>query len=118
MSVAPVTETSALVRAVQWAETVIFGPIATAFAVLAVASLGFAMLSGRLSMRRGLVAVLGCFITFGAPSIARGIVGLTQRRNATQGIAVLAPAPEPRLDIPAAKPAEVDDPYAGASVRN
>jgi type IV secretory pathway VirB2 component (pilin) len=117
----PDAEASALLRAAHWIEAVMLGPIATTVAVLAIASLGFAMLSGRLSVRHGLTAVLGCFVTFGAASIAYGIAGLAQG----QGAAVAAvdpvptmPAPQLNLDPPPAPAQAGGDPYAGASVRN
>jgi hypothetical protein len=97
------------------------GPIATAVAVLAIASLGFAMLSGRLSVRRGLTAVLGCFVTFGAASIAYGIAGLAGvQAAAVAAIHAPPPMPAPQLNLdPPPAPAQIDgDPYAGASVRN
>jgi type IV secretion system protein VirB2 len=41
--------------------------------VIAVASVGFMMLTGRMNWRYGAVVILGCFILFGAASIVAGI---------------------------------------------
>jgi type IV secretion system protein VirB2 len=42
-------------------------------AVIAVASVGFLMLTGRINWRYGATVILGCFILFGAASIVGGI---------------------------------------------
>jgi type IV secretion system protein VirB2 len=42
-------------------------------AVIAVAAVGFMMLTGRINWRYGVTVVLGCFILFGAASIVAGI---------------------------------------------
>jgi len=62
-----------LVNAVRWVEGTLLGTIATVVAVIAIASVGFMMLSGRIDWRRGAVVILGCFILFGAATIAAGI---------------------------------------------
>jgi type IV secretion system protein VirB2 len=49
------------------------GNLATTAAVIAVAVVGFLMLTGRIEWRRGLVVVIGCFIIFGATAIVAGI---------------------------------------------
>jgi type IV secretion system protein VirB2 len=41
--------------------------------VIAIACVGFLMLSGRINWRHGAVVILGCFIMFGAASIVAGI---------------------------------------------
>ena len=58
--------TSAITSATSWASDLLFGPLATAIAVIAIAWIGFAMLSGRIDLRRGLCVILGCFLLFGA----------------------------------------------------
>jgi type IV secretion system protein VirB2 len=62
-----------LVNAVHWLEGTLLGTFATVVAVIAVASVGFMMLTGRIDWRRGAVVILGCFILFGAASIVAGI---------------------------------------------
>jgi type IV secretion system protein VirB2 len=44
--------------------------------VIAIAVVGFMMLSGRMEWRRGVVVIVGAFIIFGAVSIVAGIRGL------------------------------------------
>jgi type IV secretion system protein VirB2 len=62
-----------LVSAVRWLEGTLLGTVATVVAVIAVASVGFLMLTGRLNWRYGATVILGCFILFGAASIVAGI---------------------------------------------
>jgi type IV secretion system protein VirB2 len=62
-----------IVAAVRWLEGTLLGTIATVVAVIAVASVGFLMLTGRINWRYGAVVILGCFILFGAASIVAGI---------------------------------------------
>lgn len=62
-----------LLGAVQWVEGSMLGTVATTIAVVAVAATGMMMLSGRIDWRRGASMILGCFIVFGASSIAAGI---------------------------------------------
>ena len=62
-----------LVNAVGWLQGTLLGTVATTVAVIAVAAVGFMMLTGRLDWRRGAVVIVGCFIVFGAASIVAGI---------------------------------------------
>ena len=62
-----------LVSAVNWLQGTLMGTIATVAAVIAVAAVGFMMLTGRINWRYGITVVLGCFILFGAASIVAGI---------------------------------------------
>lgn len=62
-----------LVSAVDWLQGTLLGTIATVAAVIAVAAVGFMMLTGRINWRYGVTVVLGCFILFGAASIVAGI---------------------------------------------
>lgn len=62
-----------LVSAVNWLQGTLLGTIATTVAVIAVAAVGFMMLTGRINWRHGAVVILGCFILFGAASIVAGI---------------------------------------------
>ena len=62
-----------LVSAVNWLQGTLLGTIATAVAVIAVASVGFLMLTGRINWRYGATVIIGCFILFGAASIVAGI---------------------------------------------
>ena len=59
--------------ALEWVQGTLLGNLATTAAVIAVAAVGFLMLTGRIEWRRGLVVVIGCFIIFGAAAIVAGI---------------------------------------------
>lgn len=63
----------AIVNAVRWLQGTLLGTVATVVAVIAVASVGFLMLTGRMNWRYGATVILGCFILFGAASIVAGI---------------------------------------------
>jgi type IV secretion system protein VirB2 len=104
---------SVLSPATNWIMDLIFGPLATSIAVIAIAWVGFAMLSGRVDIRRGLMVVLGCFLLFGARGIAEGLRG-----SATAAaIASQASAPPPvYTKTRPANNANAYDPYAGAAV--
>ena len=62
-----------LVSAVNWLQGTLLGTIATVVAVIAVAAVGFMMLTGRINWRYGVTVIVGCFILFGASSIVAGI---------------------------------------------
>ena len=62
-----------IVSAVQWLQGTLLGTVATVVAVIAVACVGFMMLTGRINWRYGGIVILGCFILFGAVSIVAGI---------------------------------------------
>lgn len=63
----------AIVSAVRWLEGTLLGTVATVVAIIAVASVGLLMLTGRINWRYGATVILGCFILFGAASIVGGI---------------------------------------------
>ena len=67
---------SPIVAALNWVQGTLLGNLATTAAVIAVAVVGFLMLTGRMDWRRGLTVVIGCFIVFGAVSIVAGIRSL------------------------------------------
>ena len=113
-SLADPSGSGAIVGAVQWLEGTLLGTLASSVAVIAVAWVGLLMLSGRVEIRRGLAVILGCFVLFGAATIAAGI-----RAAAGSGPAV-ALTPPPRVAVPpvpppSPAPANVD-PYAGAAM--
>ena len=62
-----------IVGAVNWLQGTLLGTVATVVAVIAIAAVGFMMLTGRINWRHGAAVVLGCFILFGAASIVAGI---------------------------------------------
>lgn len=62
-----------LVGAVSWLQGTLLGTVATTAAVIAIAVVGFMMLTGRINWRHGAVVIIGCFVLFGAASIVAGI---------------------------------------------
>lgn len=62
-----------IVAALGWLQGTLMGNVATAIAVMAVAAVGFMMLTGRLNWRFGGTVIVGCFILFGAGAIVTGI---------------------------------------------
>jgi type IV secretory pathway VirB2 component (pilin) len=62
-----------IVNALGWLQNTMLGSVATAVAVMAVAAVGFMMLTGRMNWRFGATVIIGCFILFGAASIVGGI---------------------------------------------
>lgn len=64
---------SVIVGAARWVQGTMLGTVATVVAVIAVAAVGFLMLTGRVNWRHGAVVILGCFVLFGAAGIVAGI---------------------------------------------
>ena len=62
-----------IVSALMWLQGTLLGNVATAVAVIAVAMVGFMMLTGRMNWRFGATVIIGCFILFGAGAIVSGI---------------------------------------------
>jgi type IV secretory pathway VirB2 component (pilin) len=107
-----------LAAAVQWLQGTLLGALATTISVIAVACVGFLLLSGRIDVRRAAQVIAGCFIIFGASSIASGIVRAATDQSSTPAVA-LPPAPLPALVAqPSSPPVKTApyDPYAGAAL--
>lgn len=96
---------NSLAAAVGWIDGLLRGELATSIAVIAVAFVGFGMMSGRISARKAGTTVLGCFILFGAPLIARGLM--------TAALWGESPPPSAPYDLP---PLAVPPPPARAEV--
>jgi type IV secretory pathway VirB2 component (pilin) len=62
-----------ILGAVTWMQDTLLGEVASGVAVIAVAVVGFLMLTGRLNWRYGATVIIGCFILFGAATIVGGI---------------------------------------------
>lgn len=62
-----------VVAALGWLQGTLLGNVATAIAVMAVAAIGFMMLTGRMNWRFGATVIIGVFILFGAATIVAGI---------------------------------------------
>lgn len=103
---------SVLGGAVSWGADLMAGPLATCAAVLAVAWFGMVMMQGRIEWRSGVRIIMGCFILFGAPAIAKGVIDAALGRYA-QPMAATAVQPAPTMT---AAPAPQFDPYAGAAL--
>ena len=96
----------------EWISAILLGPSATAVAVIAVACFGFLLLSGRLPVRRGILALFGCFILFAASALADALTGGFNTTDAEP-----APLPVPQAQYSPTTPKVTPyDPYAGASV--
>ncbi|MFL0669860.1 MAG: TrbC/VirB2 family protein [Erythrobacter sp.] len=59
--------------ALLWLQGTLLGTVATTVAVMAVAAIGFMMLTGRMNWRFGATVIIGVFILFGATTIVAGI---------------------------------------------
>lgn len=105
-----------LLAAASWTQATLVGTMATLVAVIAVAAIGAMMLTGRVDLRRGLMVVLGCFVLFGASSIAAGIRSAISASDGAAPPPVMASSSPPAPVLPPRpKPAHYD-PYAGASM--
>lgn len=111
-SLADPAGSSVFVAATQWLEGTLLGTIATTVAVISVGSVGLLALTGRIAIRQAAIVVFGCFILFGASSIAAGIQAAT--RGAVPGPGIVAETASPLTDLPRRSPDY--DPYAGAAV--
>jgi type IV secretory pathway VirB2 component (pilin) len=108
---------NAFSAAVQWLDGLLLGTLASLIAVIAVSSIGLLLLSGRLDIRRAMQVILGCFIIFGASTIATGIVqavGNTINPSPMQASIAASPIyPTVPARLPPSSPY---DPYAGAAL--
>lgn len=113
----PVTDLppqGSIAAAANWLSALASGSLATSLALFAIAGLGLAMLQGRLSLRDGMRIVIGCFILFAAPIIAKDLLGLAHWQ-AGPTFAAAEALPRPPIALPNLPPPN-RDPYAGASV--
>jgi type IV secretory pathway VirB2 component (pilin) len=106
-------ETSALPAAAEWIAGLMLGPVWTAVGVIAVAWLGFTMLTGRTPLSQAMRVVLGLFILYGAPTIARNLANLARGGREDRPIAASPSMMAPPAPLPTAP---AFDPYAGAAV--
>jgi type IV secretory pathway VirB2 component (pilin) len=104
---------SAIGSAVGWISDLLFGPLATTIAVIATACVGFAMLSGRANIRRGMSVVFGCFLMFGARDVALALRTVTSADTVASSGSVPS-APVYISAPPVANSANAYDPYASA----
>jgi type IV secretion system protein VirB2 len=110
---------AAIAAAAQWIDATLLGTLATSAAVIAVACVGLLLLSGRIDVRRAVRVIFGCFILFGASSIAGGIMRTVARGNVPTENGAVAPSPLPAYPSAASRTApsvSPYDPYAGAAM--
>lgn len=108
----------AFIAAVRWLDGTLLGSLASIVAIIAVATIGLLLISGRVDVRRAVQVILGCFIIFGASTIAAGLADALNMSKT--GGEVLPPQP-PAMKIAPPGPqrpvANVPyDPYAGAAL--
>lgn len=99
-----------------WIASSLTGSLAACVGVLAIAGIGIGMLFGHFSVRASARTVLGCFIIFGAGSIASTMTQWVTA--ATPSMALVTPQASAPLDmagIPQAEP--IQDPNPTASLR-
>lgn len=119
MSAHEVNPSNPILAASSWFEGALTGTVATTIAVLAIASIALLMLSGRIDIRRSARVILGCFIIFGATTIAAGIHGAITGGESAPSLPEMDPPPyySPAAPaVPQSVPAATDS-YAGAAVR-
>lgn len=105
---------SPLQGAVGWITELMQGPLVATLCVIAVALVGFVALNGRLPVRMGARAVLGCFVVLGAPAIASALMWQSEEPTPQVVYQAESVASEPaRPELPSAD----YDPYSGASLR-
>jgi type IV secretory pathway VirB2 component (pilin) len=114
VSLADPAGSGALVGAVQWIQGTLLGSVALVVATLAVAGVGFLMLTGRVDIRRGITVILGTFLLLGSPVLATSLQSLAVG-GAADGPSPPEALPPPQPMPPPLPPANYD-PYAGASV--
>ncbi|WP_256471486.1 TrbC/VirB2 family protein [Erythrobacter aurantius] len=104
---------SGIGTSIDWVEALVLGEIATAMAIVAVATIGFMMLTGRVRMAGSFRVILGCFVLFGASSIAAALMGSVGESRQPVQAAFDREEMQPREELP---PSE-HSPYSRASIR-
>jgi hypothetical protein len=102
---------------ISWLVGLFLGSLASGIAIIAVASIGISMFTGRIPLRRALRLVLGCFVLFGALTMSRGIIGtIIGAEDGGDTAGNVSPGPFPPPSAPAQAGSRLNDPYAGASL--
>jgi type IV secretory pathway VirB2 component (pilin) len=96
-----------------WVNQTIFGSVAEDLCVIAVAIVGFTLMTGRLAVRDAVRVVIGCFVLLAAPAIAADLWSLADRGSQPDSAIAIDAADLP--PVPKLPPANYD-PYAGASL--
>jgi type IV secretory pathway VirB2 component (pilin) len=94
-----------LLAALQWLQGTALGTIATMIAIIAIAAIGILLLTGRIEWRRGVTTIIGCFVLFGAPAIASGILSAIGDGGASDAAPiVVTPVQAPPVPAPIVPP--------------
>ena len=107
---------NAIASALLWVQSVLLGSVAGVLAVLAIAAVGLLMLTGRIDGRRAATVVAGCFIIFGASTIATGILGTFSGQPAGYAVQAETNVPYYPPSTAASGGQSAYDPYAGAAL--
>lgn len=110
------TTTSPLIESARWALELLTGTPAVVVATIAVAGFGFALLQGRIDVRRGAAVIIGIFIVFGAPAIASALMSALRPPPQPSMATVVTPAIPVVLTSPSGSNNPAYDPYAGAAL--
>ena len=98
-----------------WMMALVSGDLAATMCILAVALLGFMLMTGRVALKRAALVTVGCFILLSASAMSSAFMMLASARGSSdQAVRSGATAmpPERRLSL------SDYDPYAGASLRD
>ncbi|MBO9715178.1 TrbC/VirB2 family protein [Sphingomonas sp.] len=112
---ASVSTLGAIPAAAYWLQATLLGTVATTLAVVCVASVGLAMLNGRVDVRRGVAVIAGCFVLFASTWIAAGLRSLTDPGDGVLEFAATPPPIPSPPELPPPPP-QTRDPYAGAAL--
>ena len=106
---------SALVASVTWLEAIMTGAVAVSIAIIAIAATGVGMMYGRMDLRRGAATIFGCFVVFGAPSLANALMAIVPQAARYEPLPQSFAAPNPPA-VSRPPSAKDYDPYAGAAM--
>lgn len=111
--------------AIGWISNLLSGSLATALLIIAVAMIGYSLLLGHLSARKGITLSLGILFVLGSSQLARSLVGSIPHYHSSPPLTSAYERPPPlRLEeeIPEERGALVGvqagnpfDPYRGAN---
>lgn len=98
---------------IEWLAALLTGTLAASIAILAVAIVGLMLLAGRVQAARVARVVIGCFIVFGAASIATGLSSLGSSTDPAPNMA------NQSIELPEFRTSELTEgayaPYPGAA---
>lgn len=89
-------------NSIGWLTNLLLGEVAVTLCIIAIALVGFSMLTGRLPLRRGAQVILGCVLLLAAPAIAAAMMAWaspagTARSNPAPAVVYEA---QPRPPLP------------------